>query len=1271
MPPRRKPAAKGKAAVTTQETQPYEQPTTRRTTRAAARAITASQVEAAAPAAQATTSETTTTSAQPGPSTTKPARKPRGRAAASARPPTPPPAEEPTEAPIEEQAEEQVEERVEEQVEEQVEEPVVTTGPVRRSKRTRGQAQLSEPVSAPAPKRSTRSKKATATNVATTTVTTTIEVAIPVASSSKATASTTKDTPPSPPQVPEVPAPTRRTRSRAAATITESVAESSTSRSTRSKRSIAAVDEDEATAVKQPRAKRGRRHVSPEPEPKPEPEQQPEAAIQEPVVEEPIQEPVTEELIEKPVIEEPVAQEPVIEQPVAEELVAEEPVIEEPVGKEPITEEPVEKPITEEPVEELVEEPIEKLNEELVADEPVAEDSSTTEELAIEEPVTEDPATEEPAAKESEAAQELVIKEQTIEEQTIEEQIIEEQTVEEEAIEEQTFEEQAIESQAIEPAILEELSVEIPVEQSAAGEEPVDEEPALEEQVVTEEPAQEVAAEELAQEEPAATIEAATIDYFASNEGEEDDVKDVNATEASQQLLQEMEFCAPDAIVVTEDAAYEQEETFEQEANDVEMMDVDPTLLMEDETNQTPEKQLGVGIGPEAMTPPSALNPMSEAAVNAGHTGMTDAPGSPEYATPMKEPEAPPRTPARVMDSPIGPMTATPRWQFMRHVPTVSSPLKRPPLTYSPGEATPPRRMRVSENGIVSGSADPSPLRTDELNTSDFDTPANSPGPLTPRRVTTPVPRKRGRSRSVRRESSPLKNAVDFSVQDGGEGSAGEGETLDHGRVLSPLPWISDYDPNQDISELREEEVPEAQVTGPIGELLQAAPPPVDDSDIPMSSPMATPVVVRRILQRIPAPAEQLLPAAEAENVAPEPPLQPAATRPFEAKRQRVGVRHSTGTLSAPREHAEKSARRSTMSGPIDATALPTGNIKHPRAAEARHHYLGPPPVVSADDYQSQFKSSVLGATSPTEETPGPVVMEDVRGEDAASAPASSPRQDAAPAAMPSSATPAEASTDQDAPGEYVFPNEEPPRFQFGRSYGLFISDESESGSDNGDKTASVQPPPPPLPSRSLEAADRPPVRSSPRRDRKPREPEPEKKTSRIPLLKSAAESKSSGSPFRSRLNRVTQTTNLPDRELSKLTARNTTRNGVYKKVNFERKVVRLQGQRPPSPTRETQTAAAEMSRSRRKKVFEETGVALGPGDEVDYVPPESSADAKRVRWHELLECRLDEKEKARFRTKKGILAPERVRTEESGVNQVTIQKFLYDGEKDIFEEED
>ncbi|KAF3912024.1 hypothetical protein ABW21_db0200196 [Orbilia brochopaga] len=334
------------------------------------------------------------------------------------------------------------------------------------------------------------------------------------------------------------------------------------------------------------------------------------------------------------------------------------------------------------------------------------------------------------------------------------------------------------------------------------------------------------------------------------------------------------------------------------------------------------------------------------------------------------------------------------------------------------------------------------------------------------------------------------------------------------------------------------------------------------------------------------------------------------------------------------------------MSGGIDATALSTGNIKHPRAAEARNHYLGPPPVVSEDDYESQFKSSVLGASPPGDgdsttlqaETMSPVAVEDVRTEDVA---------------LPPSATPAEDTTDQDAPGEYEFP-------EYGRSYGLFPSDSTEEPPTledaTGDSSDEMPEPKPSSLMRDLGPAayqDTSPRRYSPRLERKAREWQPTPK---------------SGSRIPTRLNRVTQTTSLPDRELSKLTARNTTRNGVYKKVNFERKVVRLEGSRPPSPTRETQTAVAEMSRSMRKRVFEETGVSLGPGDELDYVPPEweMPPPVKRVRWHELLETRLDEREQAGFRTERGILAPERVRDEDSDHKQIVIQKFLYEGERDV-----
>ncbi|KAK6362980.1 hypothetical protein TWF730_000428 [Orbilia blumenaviensis] len=463
------------------------------------------------------------------------------------------------------------------------------------------------------------------------------------------------------------------------------------------------------------------------------------------------------------------------------------------------------------------------------------------------------------------------------------------------------------------------------------------------------------------------------------------------------------------------------------EEEDIEMMDVE-----EEEEEQGEERGEALeegGAAEEAWSGPanpSALAPLSQAAINAGHTAQGGV-GPEEEAEPGTGPFVP-QTPTR---------PAWGQWGHLRHQPRLSSPLKSYCMTaqYSPPkDDTPVRGRRVSENGILSLSGDPSPLRSDELLGRDFDTPVGSPSQASPRMRQTPGPRRRGRSRSVH-GSSPLKNAVDFTLDVGDEKEP---------KMASPLVRLaSDYDPTQEISELRIDEVPMTPTGEPVGNILEE--------------------VVE----------EQL---------------------------------------------------------PHECTA------------------------VSSDD-------------------------------------------------------------------------------------------------DNDDIIAAPS-------SEGIESADSP--------------PEKLQRPSRLPVPKPVESLPSS--PFSARQKRVSQTKNLSDRELSKVTARNTTRNGVYKNAKFERKIVRITRQRPPSPTRDTQTAAAEEARQLRQRVFEETGVALGPGDDSDYIPPQISPSARKVKWHNRLEYDLDEDERAGFYTDKGILAPERVRRDSGTVHEITIQKILYDGEKDImddsFEEE-
>ncbi|KAK6509210.1 hypothetical protein TWF481_003970 [Arthrobotrys musiformis] len=456
---------------------------------------------------------------------------------------------------------------------------------------------------------------------------------------------------------------------------------------------------------------------------------------------------------------------------------------------------------------------------------------------------------------------------------------------------------------------------------------------------------------------------------------------------------------------------------------DVEMADVGEEG---EEGEEAPEEGDAAGDAWPGSANPSALAPLSQAAINAGHTAQDGA--GPEEAGSAAEPTVP-QTPTR---------PAWGQWGHLRHQPRLSSPLKSYCMTaqYSPPkEVTPVRGRRISENGILSLSGDPSPLRSEELLARDFNTPVGTPSQASPRMRPTPGPRRRGRSRSVC-GSSPLKNAVDFALDTSNELEP---------KIASPLArLVSDYDPTQEISELRIEEV--------------------------------------------------------------------------------------SMTPNAPE---------------------PVGNILDEVVEEQQ--LLEECAIISSDD--------------------------------------------------------------------------------------------------SNDEVAAI---PTPGLSQGFDGADSP--------------PEKPKRRSRLPVPKAIENLPSS--PASARMKRVTQTKNLSDRELLKVTARNTTRNAVYKNAKFERKVVRITRQRPPSPTRDTQTAAAEEARLLRQRVFEETGVALGPGDDSDYVPPQVSPSAKKVKWHERLEHDLDDEEKAGFSTDKGILAPERVRRDSGTVHEITIQKILYEGEKDVLDED-
>ena len=99
----------------------------------------------------------------------------------------------------------------------------------------------------------------------------------------------------------------------------------------------------------------------------------------------------------------------------------------------------------------------------------------------------------------------------------------------------------------------------------------------------------------------------------------------------------------------------------------------------------------------------------------------------------------------------------------------------------------------------------------------------------------------------------------------------------------------------------------------------------------------------------------------------------------------------------------------------------------------------------------------------------------------------------------------------------------------------------------------------------------------------------------------------------------------LAPRELAKITAKNTTVNALWENVTFEREVVQRDIPRPPSPNGKRQTLQANDMRRKRKAVEDETGVILGPGDELDFIPKIVTPSRKRVKWNGPLELGRDE----------------------------------------------
>jgi hypothetical protein len=93
---------------------------------------------------------------------------------------------------------------------------------------------------------------------------------------------------------------------------------------------------------------------------------------------------------------------------------------------------------------------------------------------------------------------------------------------------------------------------------------------------------------------------------------------------------------------------------------------------------------------------------------------------------------------------------------------------------------------------------------------------------------------------------------------------------------------------------------------------------------------------------------------------------------------------------------------------------------------------------------------------------------------------------------------------------------------------------------------------------------------------------------------------------------------NMLERERKDLVKKHTKVNCVP--TPHKQQLVRKPIPRPPSPTAEGQTRAAREARRKRKAHQMETGVELGPGEDVGFMPKVLTPPKKGVRWDAPLE---------------------------------------------------
>jgi hypothetical protein len=98
---------------------------------------------------------------------------------------------------------------------------------------------------------------------------------------------------------------------------------------------------------------------------------------------------------------------------------------------------------------------------------------------------------------------------------------------------------------------------------------------------------------------------------------------------------------------------------------------------------------------------------------------------------------------------------------------------------------------------------------------------------------------------------------------------------------------------------------------------------------------------------------------------------------------------------------------------------------------------------------------------------------------------------------------------------------------------------------------------------------------------------------------------------------------NMRDWEQKELVRKNTKFNSAH--APHKKKIMIKAIRRPATPTMEEEARATRVARQKRKAYLMETGVELGPGEEVGFVPKVLTPPKKGVRWGVPLEIGDDE----------------------------------------------